>query len=98
MNKSEELQLLTDIAKLLEKYGPDSCEALAVLLSNEELTQTIIVTILQKILLKAQSVSKNVEPKTQVSKNANTFRSSLLVIKERDSERGILLLHLFDKY
>ncbi|HIE02750.1 MAG TPA: hypothetical protein EYP59_21125 [Thiotrichaceae bacterium] len=97
MNKQKELQLLTKIAKLLEKYGPDSCKALAILLSNEELTQTIIVTLLQNIVLKAKSVShNNVEQKPQVSKNANTFRSSLVAIQERDFEQGTLLLHLFD--
>jgi hypothetical protein len=95
MNK--ELQLLTDIAKLLERYGPDSYEALAILLSNEELTQTIIVTLLQHILLKAKSVShNNVEQKPQVSKISKTFRSSLVAITEKDFERGTLLLHLFD--
>jgi hypothetical protein len=97
MNQEKELQLLIDIAKLLERYGPESYEALAILLSNEKLTQTIIVTILQNILLKAESVShNNVEQKPQVSKNSKTFRSSLVAIQEKNGERGTLLIYLFD--
>jgi len=97
MNQQKELQLLTDIAKLLERYGAESYEALAILLSNEEFTQTRIVTLLQNILLKAESVShNNVKQKPQVSKNSKTFRSSLVAIKEKNCERGTLLIYLFD--
>ena len=102
MIKPEELQLLADITQLA-KYGPESFEALTVSLSNGEVTKTII-TVLREIsssLKATQSIveprsSIVTEPQTQAPKASKTVRSDIEAIKEKDSERGTLLLRLFD--
>lgn len=95
MNKRKEIQLLEDITKLLNKHGLESFESLALLLSDKDFTQTL-VNILQQVSNTSKSLKKKTK-KTSGTKQDKTLRSSIAELKESDSERGMLLLNLYDK-
>ncbi len=92
MNYNKEYELLKDLAKLLQKHGPESFKSLALLFSDKELAETI-----SNILFEVHHHSELIK-KTQkkLSKN-KTLRSSIIELNKDDPERTNLLLSIYDK-
>jgi hypothetical protein len=91
MNNNKEFDLLTDLAKLMKKYGPATFETLGEQISNPEFTK-VLVDVLRttantyRALPRTKSRSRSKPPK-------GAFLSGL---SRSDAEKYALLMDLYD--
>jgi len=94
MNDNKEFELLSDLAKLIRKYGPDTFEGLAHALSKPDFIDSFT-----EVLRTAAKFDRNTR-RTAVKRSSNynriDFRSSLERIAMDETEKGKLLIDLYD--
>ena len=94
MNDQQELKLLTDLIKLMTKYGPDSFDALSKKLASPEFTKN-----LSNILI---NISKNkdyiqMKKRNTQSKGMRNIPKALIVSKDKDHEKYELLSKFYNR-
>ena len=94
MNDKKEFDLLTDLAKLIKKYGPEVFDNLAIEISKPEFSQHL-AQILSTISKASRSVQTG-NRQTETKQSRTNFRSSLLELETLDSEKGVILSQLYD--
>ena len=94
MNDKNHIDLLVDIAKLLKKYGPDTFETLADNISKPEFAEDLTKILSESA--KASRSPKQHNKKDRVNRSGNTFRDSVIEMKDYHPEKGEILLHLYD--
>ena len=92
--ENKELELLTDIAKLLKKYGASVFDDLAHLLKDEEFT-TVLPAILNKY--SEEGKKHNLIPNNKKNKPLLKIREQLVSLKITDNEKAVILLEFYDK-
>jgi len=92
MNDNKEFELLSDLAKLIKKYGPITFEDLA-----HDLANPIFIERLTEILKTTAKVARDTRTVKKHSDNFQRldFRSSL--VRLNDTEKGVLLTDLYDR-
>lgn len=93
MNDRKEFNLLSDLAKLINKYGPEAFEGLANKLSNPKFMEQLV-----EILRKTGQVGHRVPKRRKNSRSPSAldFRSNLTSINRVEAERVALLTDLYD--
>jgi len=92
MNEQREFDLLSDIAKLLTKYGSDTFGRLAGDLANPELREQIIQILSKTIELAPNRKTSSKRTKPMVEQKAD-FRAKLSAL---DPEKSNLLIRFYD--
>lgn len=91
MNNHKELELLTDLAKLMKKYGPATFEALAEQIMNPKFTGVLVD------VLRTTSKTYRALPKTKNRSRAKQTNGAFLSSLNRsDAEKYALLMDLYD--
>lgn len=94
MKDNKEFALLSDLAKLIRKYGPDTFEDLAQALLDPNFTERFA-----DILKTTASVGRTTRRKVRKSSGNSRkldFRSSLITLGLDETEKGALLMDLYD--
>jgi hypothetical protein len=94
MNNKNEFDLLSEIAKLVKKYGPETFERLAAQVSRPEFHQQ-----LADILSATAKVSRSSQSDKDISKakeSLQTFRTTLVELEKMQPDKGSILLQLYD--
>jgi hypothetical protein len=94
MTENNEFALLSDIAKLIKKYGPETFESLAGQMSKPEFTQQMIEIL--STTAKVARRAKSDEHQTGSTRIRKDFRSSLIELNETEPEKGTILIQLYD--
>ena len=91
MKNNKEFELLSDLAKLINKYGPETFEALCEQISNPKFTRDLV--ILLSTTAKAYRVVPKTKTRSRPKLSKNTFLSSL---EGSDAEKAALLMEFYD--
>jgi hypothetical protein len=94
MKDNKEFELLSDLAKLIKKYGPETFEDL-----SRELVNPNFIERFAEVLKTTASVGRSTRRKARKSSNNSRkldFRSSLFGLGLDGAEKGALLMDLYD--
>ncbi|MCA1619209.1 MAG: hypothetical protein LC795_07840 [Acidobacteria bacterium] len=91
MNNNKEFDLLSDIAKLIKKYGPETFEALGEQITNPKFT--IILADLLSTTAKTYRATPKAKSRSRSKPQKGNFLSRL---EESDPEKAALLIELYD--
>ena len=94
MKDNKEFELLSDLAKLIKKYGPETFEDLAQALVNPNFIEQFA-----EVLKTTARVARTTRRKTRKSSGNSRkqdFRSSLFSLGLDGAEKGALLMDLYD--
>ena len=96
MNEGREFDLLIDLSKLLNKYGPDVFEHLAEHLSAPEFVERL-TKLLSDVARTARAVPATRSNSRTKPPSQKELRSSLVALGDTDPEKGVLLVRLYDE-
>jgi hypothetical protein len=96
MNTTTEFALLTDIAKLLRKHGPEAFEELARRLSSPEFAGQLVTILSEGARVARQSTAGGGKSRLGKRTSPSDLRMALVELAKTDPERSRLLLLLFD--
>jgi hypothetical protein len=96
MNEAREFDLLVDLSKLLKKYGPEVFDQLAEQLSAPEFVDRL-TKLLSGAAQTARAVSASLPNPRPKQPSQKEVRASLVALSDTDSEKGSLLLRLYDE-
>ena len=94
MNDNREFELLSALAMLIKKYGPETFEALAHDLANPNFIERF-TEVLKTTAKVARDTRRTVKKRSDNSQKQD-FRSSLVSIGLDEAEKGTLLMDLYD--
>lgn len=94
INKSE-IQLLTEIAKLIKKYGPETFETLSKSLYSPEFSNHL-AALLSKSATIGHDSRRNISGRTRNAIGIHTFRSTLVALAEKDRDKSAIVVKLYD--
>ena len=92
---SKPFELLQQIARLLDQFGPDAFGDLAEVLSDPDLTQDI-VAVLSEVASRAPRKTRSKRKRPSAAEVRVRFRASLTELREAEPDRGGKLLELYD--
>ncbi|MBI1927970.1 hypothetical protein HYR99_27475 [Candidatus Poribacteria bacterium] len=95
MSERSEFELLMEIAKLLKKYGPDTFEKLASVLSSRDFSEHL-ASVLSSLAKESRSAQRRKTSLADSTRAPRDFRSSLIQMKESEPDKSALLLKLYD--
>lgn len=91
MNNNKELDLLTDLAKLMKKYGPSTFETLGEQITNPNFTRVLVD------VLSTTAKTYRTLPKTKNRSRSKPIRGTFLSsLNTSDAEKYALLMDLYD--
>lgn len=93
MNNKKEFNLLSDLAKLINKYGPEVFEGLALELSNPTFMDQLVEILRKSATVGRRSPKRRKGPR---SPSSIDFRSTLTRVDRVEAERAALLTELYD--
>jgi hypothetical protein len=91
MNNNKEFDLLSDLAKLIKKYGPETFETLGEQIANPMFTR-VLADILS-ITAKTYRATHKAKSRPRSKSRKGDFLSSL---EKSDPEKSVLLIELYD--
>jgi hypothetical protein len=94
MKDNKEFELLSDLAKLIKKYGPQTFEDLAQALVNPSFIERF-AEVIKTTASVARSTRRKVRKSSGNSRKLD-FRSSLFSLGMDGAEKGALLMDLYD--
>src|SRR2546428_4481408 len=94
MKDNKEFELLSDLAKLIKKYGPETFEDLAQAFVNPNFIERF-ADVLKTTASVGRNTRRKVRKNSRNSRNPD-FRSSLLRLGLDETEKGALLMDLYD--
>ena len=95
MSESPELELLTDITRLLKKYGVETFEGLAQMLSSPDFS-ALLSTILSGVARTSRIAGAGPGIKKKREQSRGDFRSSLVALGESEPKKSELLVQFYD--
>ncbi len=95
MSNRPEFELLSEIARLLKKYGPETFESLAENLSSPEFSECLVSVLATAAKVGRTARAKEVETAEQ-RRSPRDFRSSLVAIGATEPEKSELLVKFYD--
>lgn len=93
MINRREFDLLTDLSKLVKKYGPQTFDDLAQQLANPHFMETFLYLL--KTTAFAYRSTRSPKKSSAQSKRSD-FRASLINVSKAEGEKGALLTNLYD--
>ena len=95
MSNRPEFELLSEIAKLLKKYGPETFESLSENLSSPEFSECLVSVLTTAAKVGRTTRAKEVKT-TEQRRSPRDFRSSLVAIGKTEPEKSALLVKFYD--
>lgn len=93
MTKPRQFDLLSDLTKLLKKYGPQTFDDLAQQLADPRFMETFLYVLRTTANVYRSTKSTN---KSSAHSKSSDFRASLIDVSRADAEKGALLTELYD--
>ena len=91
MNDQSEVELLSDLAKLMKKHGPRTFENLAEMVSQPKFSEQLV-----SVLRTTAKASTSVLPRTRTEAPMRDFRYSLVRLELNEPEKSALLVAFYD--
>lgn len=95
MKEDREFELLSDLARLIKKYGPETFEGLAHDLANPSFVEKF-TEVLNKMAKVAHNTRRTAKKQPSGNLQRQDFRLSLVSIGLNETEKGALLMNLYD--
>ena len=96
MNEQRQLDLLVELARLVRRFGPDTFDALASMLSDDKLVEKF-VDVLSKSANAGRAAREKIKTQKGSPKETDSFRSQLTTIADSDGKKRSLLMAIYDR-